>query len=84
MNKVTNVPTRYFYKPIRFNITTIKRKSKWPQKKTVDYKLKLDPELHHWLKVHAAENYRTLSAEITMHLDQAMLKQKKETQGEQK
>ena len=40
-------------------------------KKTVDYKLKLDPELHHWLKNHAAENYRTLSAEITMHLDKA-------------
>lgn len=45
------------------------------RKKSVDYKLKLTPELHHWLKVHATENYRTLSAEITMHLEQAMLKQ---------
>lgn len=47
-------------------------------KKTVDYKLKLDPELHHWLKVHAAENYRTLSAEITMHLDKACKAAQKE------
>ena len=41
------------------------------RKQTIDYKLKLDPKLHHWLKAHAAENYRTLSAEITMHLDKA-------------
>lgn len=41
------------------------------RKQTVDYKLKLDPELHSWLKTHASDNYRTLSAEITMHLDQA-------------
>lgn len=41
------------------------------RKQTVDYKLKLDPELHRWLKIHAAENYRTLSSEIIMHLDRA-------------
>ncbi|GLR27799.1 hypothetical protein SAMN05660405_02565 [Psychrobacter pacificensis] len=50
-------------------------------KKTVDYKLKLDPELHHWLKNHAAENYRTLSAEITMHLDKARQSIQKEYQN---
>lgn len=49
------------------------------RKQTIDYKLKLNPELHHWLKVHAAENYRTLSAEITMHLDKAYRATQKES-----
>lgn len=41
------------------------------RKKTVDYKLKLDPDLHRWLKMNAADNYRTLSSEMLMHLDKA-------------
>lgn len=41
------------------------------RKQTVDYKLKLDPELHRWLKMNAANNYRTLSSEMIMHLDKA-------------
>ena len=51
------------------------------RKQTIDYKLKLDPKLHHWLKAHAAENYRTLSAEITMHLDKARQSIQKEYQN---
>ncbi len=38
----------------------------------VDVKVKMTKELHQWLKTHAKENYRTLSAEINMHLEQAM------------
>lgn len=42
------------------------------------YKLRMSEELHQWLKVNAAKNYRTLATEINMHLEQAMLKQQKE------
>ncbi|WP_201585246.1 DNA-binding protein [Psychrobacter sp. HII-4] len=42
------------------------------------YKLRMSEELHQWLKVNAAKNYRTLATEINMHLEQAMLKQQQE------
>ena len=41
-----------------------------------------DADLHKWLKEQAALNHRTMNAEINYHLEQAMLKQQKESQNE--
>lgn len=46
------------------------------------YKLRMSTELHQWLKANAAKNYRTLATEMNMHLEQAMLKQQKESEDE--
>ena len=37
----------------------------------IDYRLKLTEDMHQWLKANAEKNYRTMMAEINMHLDQA-------------
>ena len=37
----------------------------------VDYKLRLTEDMHQWLKASAEKNYRTMMAEINMHLDHA-------------
>jgi hypothetical protein len=49
----------------------------------ISYRLRLSEELHGWLKDNAEKNYRTLATEINMHLEQAMLKQQKEDDGNQ-
>lgn len=35
------------------------------------YQMRLPEDLHQWLKANAEKNYRTLSAEIHMHLENA-------------
>ena len=37
----------------------------------VSYKLRLSEDMHQWLKANAEKNYRTLLAEINMHLENA-------------
>ena len=41
----------------------------------------LDPLLHKWIKEQAEINKRTLNGEVNYHLEQAMLKQQKESQN---
>ena len=49
--------------------------AKQPQAKLRFFKA----DLHRWLKEQAALNHRTMNAEINYHLEQAMLKQQKES-----
>lgn len=45
----------------------------------IDYKLRLTEDMHQWLKKNAENNYRTMMAEINMHLDHARTRIEKQS-----